>query len=158
MKHHVLPSAPVSGVWRLSSVVWFLSSVVWFLASGLTSALEPAVLSIASVREEPVANASETYFYAGHPLLLTNCVAYSGTSTSSAPQNLSNVAVIVQLGVPTNNVAYTGAVANAAAGTWWARIEALPTNWDAPFLFLQLTNAAETFGYPFKILKVKTPL
>jgi hypothetical protein len=121
-------------------------------------ALEPAALAIVSVREEPVANASETYFYSGHPLLLTNCIAYSGASTSSAPQNLSNVAVIVKLGVPTNNVAYTGAVANAAAGTWWARIEALPTNWDAPYLFLQLTNAAETFGYPFKTLKVKNPL
>lgn len=122
------------------------------------SALDPATLSLISLREEPVANASEADFYSGAPLLLTNCIAYSGTTTNSARQNLTNLTVIIKLGTMTNNIAYTGTIANATSGTWWARIDALPTNWAAPNLFLKLTNATDNFGYPFKILKVKTPL
>jgi len=142
-------------IWRLVSVVLFsLSSVV----CRPSSALEPASLSIISLREEQVANASEADFYSGAPLLLTNCIAYSGASTNSARQNLTNLTVIIKLGTMTNNIAYTGTVANATSGTWWARIDSVPSNWDAPKLFLQLTNATDKFGYPFKILKIKTPL
>ena len=139
-------------------------SVLSVLCALSAFALEPATLSIVSLREEQVANASEADFYSGAPLLLTNCIAYSGTTTNSARQNLTNLTVIIKLGpaiaggTMTNNIAYTGTVANATSGTWWARIDSVPTNWDSPKLFLQITNATDKFGYPFKILKVKTPL
>lgn len=127
-----------------------------FLFSAL--ALEPAKLSIISLREEQVAYASEAFFYSGQPLLLTNCIAYSGTTTNSAPQNLSNLTLIVKLGMTNNPLVYTGTVANATSGTWWGRIDSLSSNWAAPYIFLELTNSSDEFGYPFKKLKVKTPL
>ena len=135
-----------------------VGSVLSVLCALSAFALEPASLSIVSLREEQVANASEADFYSGAPLLLTNCIAYSGITTNSPRQNLTNLAVIVKLGTMTNNIVYTGTVANATGGTWWARIDSVPTNWDSPKLFLQLTNTTDVFGYPFKILKVKTPL
>lgn len=152
-----LLSTRLQRLWRSHCgqvVIFSLLSVV----CRLSSALEPATLSITSLREESVANASESDFYSGAPLLLTNCIAYSGTTTNSARQNLANLAIIIKLGAATNNIAYTGTVANATSGTWWARIDAVPSNWDSPKLFLKLTNATDAFGYPFKILKVKTPL
>jgi len=141
--------------------VRFAGAVLFaFLFSVSCFALEPASLSIISLREEAVANASEADFYSGAPLLLTNCIAYSGSTTNSAPQNLSNLTVVIKLGVVTNNIAYTGTVANATSGTWWVRIASVPSNWESPKLFLQLTNSTGDcrFGYPFKNLKVKTPL
>jgi hypothetical protein len=135
--------------------LFFLFSL--FLISAIAD-LAPATLAVVSLREEQVGNASEADFYSGAPLLLTNCIAYAGATTNSDRQNLTGLSIIVKLGVTTNNNSYTGTIANATSGAWWLRISSLPTNWPAPKLFLQLTNSTNVFGYPFKTLKVKTPL
>lgn len=60
---------------------------------------------------------SLTEYVEGTTLLMTNCVVYSGGTTSSAVQGLDGVTVEIRVGDLFSSTAYTGTVISAVAGT-----------------------------------------
>jgi len=124
----------------------------------LCLSLEPATATITNLREEAESYISQVEYFQSAPLLLTNCIAFAGTTTNSPRQDLSDLTLILSVGTATSNLSYTGTVANATNGVWWARISSVPTNWAQPKLQLKLTNSTEKFIYPLKLLKTKAPL
>jgi hypothetical protein len=133
-------------------VMAVVAGVIGLATAG--DAVEPAKGAVVCVRDEGVAYINATEYYRGTTLLLTNCVVYSGTTTNT-PQGLSNVTVTCKFGLSTTNVTFSGTVASAAAGTWWASFS-VPTNWEAPYLQVQITDEnTNTFIYPWKMVRTK---
>jgi len=123
--------------------------VAMLIAAGLY-AVEPQTLSITNLRDEAEGYASTVEYARGYPLLLSNCAAHSGASTSSAREDLTDVQIVVKIGIPATNITYYGTAMVATNGTWWCLITTVPTNWDKPSISVSLTN---TFTYPLKTLK-----
>jgi hypothetical protein len=120
-------------------------------------AVEPAKGAVICLREEGLSYINATEYYRGTTLLLTNCTLYAG-STTNTPQGLSNVTIQCKFGLPATNITFAGTVANASAGTWWASFT-VPTNWESPFLQVQITDEnTNTFIYPWKMLHTKAGL
>jgi hypothetical protein len=121
-------------------------------------ALEPATASITNLRSETsAAYVSPDEFFRGMPLLLTNCIAFAGSSTSAPRQDLSGLDLSLSIGTVESNLTNTAFASDPTNGTWWALIT-VPTNWDAPALQLKLSDSTNTFIYPWKIIKTKQPL
>ena len=137
-----------------------LCGVIFLFAFSLQPSvfsLEPASATITNLREEAESYVSQTEFYRGAPILLTNCIAFAGPATNSPRQDLTGLTLSLSVGTTSSNLLYTATAANATNGTWWARFN-VPTNWDVPKLQLKLTNSTDVFIYPWKILKTKSPL
>jgi hypothetical protein len=101
---------------------------------------------------------SNTPFVEGTTLLLTNCVIYSGGTTSSAVQGLDGITVEIRIGDLFSSTAYTGTVINAASGTWWKAIT-VPTNYQSVFLQLKVTDAAtNSYIYPLRLIPTTQPM
>ena len=119
----------------------------------------PASVTFTNARADVVnGTVSQTYYVEGTTLLMTNCVIYSGGTTSSAVQGLDGVAIEIRIGDLFSSTAYTGTVISAASGTWWTSIT-VPTNYASTFLQLKITDAStNSFIYPLRIIRTVQPL
>jgi hypothetical protein len=130
-------------------------AAIWVWAD---DSILPATVSYSSLRDEGNAYISSVSYYRGQMLLLTNCVLYSGTTTNAGVQGLTGVTVKLKWGTSASSSNIAANVQSAAAGTWWARFM-VPTNWEAPFLEVSITNAAgEAYTYPWKLVNTKAGL
>jgi opacity protein-like surface antigen len=146
-----LPSSVFAAL-LLSSVVCCLSSV--FAAD----AVEPASVAVTSLRGEAILAVSQSSFFEGTTLRLTNNIAYAGTTTNSARQGLTDVTLEVRVGSLTTNAPYVGHVASATNGAWWCDIQ-IPTNLSSVYLQLKLTDATTNiYIYPWKTVNIMQPL
>jgi len=145
----------------MKRMVWLLGlSIMVALATlcGAADDVSPASVTITNLREEAVGNVSEETYYEGTTLRLTNCVAFSGTTTNSAVQGLDTVTVSVDVGTSTTNRSFSGTVQAAASGTWWCDI-VVPDFVSAPYLQVKLEDASGSiYIYPWKQLKTKDSL
>jgi len=125
----------------------------------LADTVAPASVTFTNCRADLVNGAvSLTSFVEGTTLIMTNCVVYSGGTTSSAVQGLTDVAIEIRIGDLFSSTAYTGHVINAESGTWWTSIT-VPTNYPTTFLQMKLTDAATNmFIYPLRIIRTVQPL
>lgn len=123
-----------------------------------SDAVEPASVSITSLRGESASlTVSAESFYQGTTILFTNCVLYSGTTTNTARQGLTDVDVELRVGTLEASTAYTATVQNTN-GQWWASITA-PTNLTAAFVQVKITDVnTNVFIYPWKTLLIQEPL
>jgi len=97
-------------------------------------------------------------YIGGRTILWTNCVAYSGGSTSSPVQGLSNVTVRVAIGERNRSTNYTGGVISPTAGTWWC-LGTVPTNISPIYFQLTITDEnTNTYSYPQQLLQVQDAL
>ena len=133
-------------------------SIIFAVIGSIAFALEPATLTITNVRNEVESDASAVEYVRGIPLMLTNCVAYSGISTASAVENLTGVSIIVKIGLPSSNISYTGTAQVATNGTWYCSVNPFPTNWDSPSIQVKLTNSGANYVYPLKTIKTQAGL
>jgi len=140
-------------------IAFLLSSVVCCLSSGFASdAVEPASATVTSLRGEAIVAISQSSFFEGTTLRLTNCSAYAGTTTNSVRQGLSNVVIEVRVGSLTTNVPYSGSVASATNGAWWCDIQ-IPTNLSSVYLQVKLTDSiTNSYIYPWKVINISQPL
>lgn len=143
--------------------IGIVAAVAAVLASAALAQSEvaPATAVITNFRGEAEGYMTPdiTYFQ-GTTILLTNCVAYSGGSTSSAVQGLQGVTITVDVGTSTSNRTYTGTAISTNAGTWTARI--VVPDWALnPSLQLKLTDSTagtNVYIYPWKNIKSKAAL
>jgi hypothetical protein len=122
-------------------------------------ALDPATVTTTNFRGEAVSAASSEVVYRGETVMFTNCVAYSGSSTSSAAQNLTNLTVTLTWtdGTLASAVA-TGTVNNATSGIWSASVGIRTNEGAKTFFQLKLTDGTNTYVYPFRYLETKAKL
>ena len=154
----------VSGFRSQGSGVSIFLSVLCAFVVNIPSAFSadtvaPASVTFTNTRGD-VANTeiSPTYFVEGTTLLMTNCVIYSGSTTSSVVQGLDGVAVELRVGDLFSSTAYTGTVQVAASGTWWKAIT-VPTNYTSLFLQLKVTDAAtNSYIYPLRMIRKTDPM
>jgi hypothetical protein len=115
-------------------------------------------VAVTSLRGEAILAVSQSSFFEGTTLRLTNCVLYAGTTTNSARQGLTDVSIDVRVGSLTTNVPYVGAVASATNGTWWCDIS-VPTNVSSCYLQVKLTDSTtNVYIYPWKSINISQPL
>jgi hypothetical protein len=136
-------------------LLFILTTVFWLLYSSPAPALDPQSCTITNLRDEADSYISTYEFYRGQTLLLTNCIAYAGTSATGTVQNLTNLTLTVKIGTETTNVSFSATAQVYTAGTWTASFT-LPTNWVAPNLWFQLTDTAtNVYVYPLKKIRTR---
>ncbi|MCG2681177.1 MAG: hypothetical protein L6455_14605 [Kiritimatiellae bacterium] len=131
----------------------YIIFAIMFLACNAW-ALSPATITITNLRDEAEADASSVEYVRGYQLVFTNCVAYSGTSTSSAKEDLTGLTVTLTLGWPYSNIVYTATAQVATAGTW-SCATTVPTNWTTTKIQVKLSGTTSTNIYPLKILNTR---
>ncbi len=123
-----------------------------------SDAVEPATLTITNIRAEAEGPASTAYYYKGDTLRLTNCVLLSGTSTSSAPQGLSDVTIELKVGNALTSTAYSGTAQVESNGTWGCDTT-VPTNEGRCYLQVKITDVnSNNYTYSWKEILLKDPL
>ncbi|MFA5058266.1 MAG: hypothetical protein WC485_09150 [Opitutaceae bacterium] len=129
----------------------------WVCGLALADSVAPETAALVSLRGESVKPASDVSVYRGASLLLSNCVAYAGTSTNADVQGLSNVTCQVTVGLYSTNAAvYTGTVYNAYSR--WKLTFTVPDT-DDTYLQLKLIDGeGNSYIYPWKVLKTKESL
>ena len=138
-----------------------IAAALWCGVATAQSEVAPATAVVTNFRGEAEGYMTPdiTYFQ-GTTILLTNCVAYSGGSTSSAVQHLDGVTVTVDVGSSTSNRTYAGTVISTNAGTWTSRI--VVPDWALnPSVQVKLTDSTagtNVYIYPWKNLKTKAAL
>ena len=144
---------------RKISVLCVLSVLFVAAFCAFADNVAPASATFTNCRADTVnGTISQTYYVEGTTLLMTNCVIYSGGTTSSAVQGLRGVASEIRIGDLFSSTAYTGHVISAASGTWWTSIT-VPTNYSSTFLQMKLTDAStNSFIYPLRIIRTVQPL
>ncbi len=121
------------------------------------SAISAGPVSVTNLYGEAEAYISQADYFWHTTLVLTNCIAYAGESTSSPRQDLTGHTLQLKIGTTSSNIAYTAYAINATAGTWWASIT-IPTNWSVPKLQFAINPTNSPIIYQFKLLKTKQPL
>jgi len=121
-------------------------------------ALDPAQITFTNFRSEAVAAASADTFYRGDTIVLTNCIAYSGSSTSSAVQDLTGLGVTVTFGDGTLTGSNVAATIVSTAGVWSATYTLRSNEGAKTYIQVRLTNSAAGFTYPLKYINVKSKL
>jgi len=118
----------------------------------------PVSLAVTNLREQATIElpAGNYEFTEGDSLLLTNCVAYAGSTTNTARDNLTYVEVDVTIGDTTWSQTYTGVVANATNGQWWCLITTVPTNPSTHYLEYSFYNTSTTVRVTDTWDKIKT--
>lgn len=138
---------------RISAFV--CSCLLFLIVSAFAFALDPQSCTVTNLRDEADSYVNTYEYYRGKTLLLTNCVAYSGTSTSSAVQNLTNLTLQLKIGLETTNHTFSATAQNATAGTWSASFT-MPTNWTTPNMWFLLTDTStNVYIYPLKKIRTR---
>ena len=142
----------------LRFTLYALLFTLYVFPASAADAVVPASLTINNVRDEGMVYATDASFFEGTTLLLTNCVMFSGTTTNSARQGLSEVTIQVKVGNATTSTAYTGSAQIATNGTW-SCLAAVPTNSGQCYLQVKITDSTtNSYIYPWKQLNHKPPL
>lgn len=116
------------------------------------AAVEPASVTATNLRGQAQSPISEQSFFQGSTLLFTNMVSYSGTTTNSSLENLTNVTVEIRIGATEVNTAYTGTVYGATSQFWWKSIT-VPTNLTSAIMQLKLVDGSgNTYIYPHRTI------
>ena len=133
--------------------------ILGILAATSAMALDPAKITCTNFREEAVLEASDAVFYRGDVIIFTNCVMYSGTSTSSAVQDLTAAGVILTWGDKVqSSTSVTGTVGTATSGVWNASVTLRSTEGAKTYFQMKVTNSSSEFVYPFKTITTKAKL
>jgi hypothetical protein len=132
---------------------------IFILIPLLAFGLDPATITMTNMRAEEVSSASDADFYRSETIHFTNCIALSGTTTSSTPQDLTGLAILLTVGDSVvTSATVTGAVTTATSGVWNASVTLRSNEGAKTFIQLRLTNSATMFTYPFKYINVKSKL
>lgn len=113
----------------VSVVAFVLGTIAMF--NTLADEVEPASVQISCLRDEgsstPVTNLT---YYQGTTLSLTNSIMYTGSSVTSAVQNLDGCDISIVAGQPgvTNNVTAIGYSISTNDGTFGAEFTIPPYN------------------------------
>lgn len=127
-------------------------------AAGVNGTVVPVSVTITNVRDEAQAYVGATDYFWATTLRLTNCIAYSGTSTSSVRQNLTGVTIAVDIGTTVTNVSYSGTAAAGTNGVWNADV-VIPSSLATVFLQIKLTDTGtNTYIYPWKLVRTAQSL
>ena len=121
-------------------------------------ALEPATITITNLRSEAVSAASADTFYRLDQIVFTNCVVYSGTSSSSAVEDLTGVTVLLSWGDSVISGSSTIATVTSTAGVWGATVTLRTNDVARTYFQVQLTNSTTRFTYPLKYIDVRSKL
>ena len=122
-------------------------------------ALDPATVTVTNLRGEAVSAANSNDYYRGETVHFTNCIAYSGTSTSSAREDLTGVTILLSVGDGVlAGQTITGTVTTATSGVWSAAVTLRSDEGAKTLVQLRLTNSAASFVYPLKYINVKSKL
>ena len=133
-----------------SAVVALVVGLVVFAFAG--DAVTPATCTFTSARTDTQSYVSDTEYYRGSSLLLTNCLILT---TGGATQGLDAVTVEVRWGSTASMLCYTGTVQSAAAGTWWMSFT-VPTNYEAPNIQIKVTDSnTNSYIYPWRLVHTK---
>jgi hypothetical protein len=128
----------------------------------LVFGLDPAQITITNFRGEAVSAADAGTFYRGDQIHFTNCVMYSGATTSSAVQNLTALTITVTHGdTLTAGTVVTGAITTATGGVWNAAVTLSTNEADktgVTYIQVRITDGTNSFTYPMKTLNVKSKL
>lgn len=127
------------------------------MACGSHAAVEPETITITNSRNYTVETLTNITVWAGAPVVFTNCLAMSGTSTV---QNLTNVTVTVAVGIGARVNVSTGHVDSVTGGLWSASStvpEGIPGDRVDVQVRLADTNDI-VFYYPLKTFTLGTPL
>jgi hypothetical protein len=142
---------------RLTAICLIAAGLAATIAARAADAVQPESVTMVNVRGEAQATVSQLEFYRGSSLVFTNCLLYSGTSTNTALQGLTGVAVELRIGTVEDSTAYAGLV-TSTSGVWSA-VVTVPTNLASAFVQVKITDAnTNTFIYPWKTLYTRTPL
>ena len=116
--------------------------------------VEPANVTIRSVRGEAVSAISSEVFYDGSSLLFTNCVCLSDTA-GIVTQGLDTVTITLNIGSTVTNVEYDGTA--GSGNTNWSASITVPTNITGTInVQVKLTDATTNiYIYPWKTLAHK---
>lgn len=121
-------------------------------------AVEPALLTFNSVRDEGSGYVNNVLYFDGASIRLTNCVLYAGISTNSDPQGLSEVAIQLRIGNAETSVVYSGTASDETAGIWSCDA-VVPTNPGMCYLQVTITDVnTNSYIYPWKTLNHKPQL
>lgn len=142
---------------RLAALL--ISGAVVLAAAGLAAdAVSPQSCSFTNLRDEAQERIGDTDFFEATSLLFTNCVVYSGSSTSAAVQGLDEVEVEVRIGTTESSTAYTGTVDEAASGSWYCTVT-VPTNLASAYVQVKVTDTnSNSYIYPWKTMYITDPL
>ena len=137
-------------------------SMLVFLIPLMVMAIDPAKITITNLRGEASSAADDGTFFRGDQIRFTNCVTYSGASTSTAVQDLTGLTLTVTHGdTLTTGTIVTGVVQVATSGTWSASTT-LSTNeadkTQSTYIQVRITDGTNSFTYPLKTLKVRSKL
>jgi hypothetical protein len=125
------------------------------------STVQPVSVTVTNTRGDVAGTlVSGTTYYRGQTLVFTNCVPYTGGTTSSAAQGLTNVTVLVNIGDGATSNTYTGAVNTAVSpNVWNLTITSFPTNWSSPYMQLKLTDSGNnSYIYPWLSIQTKAAM
>jgi len=112
-----------------------------------SDAVEPASCAITNSRTDGVSYAPGQ-FYRGTTLLLTNCAVQT---TGTVVQGLSGVTIDLNWGTAATSHHFSGTAQVTNLGTWWASFT-VPTNWEAPYLQVKLTDTStNVYIYPWRM-------
>lgn len=125
-----------------SSFLLFVVLVVFvtIMRCARADAVVAANVTITNLRDTAsIELASAGVFFQGDSILLTNCVIYTGSTTSSPVQNLDGVAITVTVGSETLTVTNTGTAMVTNLGTWWAT-SSIPVGVNPAYIEVTVSN------------------
>lgn len=141
--------------------VWYVAAAIVGMLIGHVMAddsVEPSSCTTTNYRGEAQGYVAAGSYYEGASLLFTNCVLYSGGSTSSPVQGLAGVTIQIRVGSAITNTLYSGTVQDAAAGKWFATVT-VPSNMSPAFVQVKIIDAStNSYIYPWKMVNTMAPL
>jgi len=142
----------INRFFRVRMVPSLRVAVLAAVVASPAAAVEPASVTATNFRGQAQSPISEQTFFQGTTLLFTNMVSYSGTTTNSALENLTNVTVEIRIGATEVNTAYTGTVYGASSMYWWKSIT-VPTNLNSAVMQLKLIDGSgNIYIYPHRTI------
>jgi hypothetical protein len=138
-----------------------VSIMVSFLTLALTAVAQadpvaPATLPIVCVRDAGSTQPySYTYYYQNDYISFSNSVMYTGSTSTSAVQNLDGCTIVVAVSRPSGVMYTNGYVVSTNLGTWG--VEFLCPTQDPWYVEVTVSNVYN-FTYPRYTLRSKTHL
>lgn len=118
-------------------------------------ALDPATITFTNFRDKAsIELATDAKYWQGDTLRFTNMVAFSGATTNSARENLTDCSVTVVLGDSTSNLTFSGGIQNATAGTW--KCETTVPAVDPCYIQVTVTQTNTGTNYTYWTSKAQT--
>lgn len=134
-----------------------LTGFSFFVLTGWMYAVTAPTLTITNLYGTG-GSASSVEYFRGSTLILTQCVAYAGATTSAARQNLTGASVVLRIGAVEYSKVATGQVDTATSGVWSCSFT-VPTNSLVSYnIQLTVADTNATVIYPWQSITTKEPL